>query len=310
MRIRRCLVGLAASALLVGCLAGCRGGLEVATEHEPAAGSSDRVWVDADEALEGSETSAREAEPLTEDRTAPGLEQEPSTGNAVPPGLPDGVEAAVVSRIVDGDTLELRGKPGGTLLPTGGVTSVRLLEIDTPETKHPSEPRQCYGAEATERLTKLAPPGHPVWVLADQELLDPYDRHLLYLWTLKGGQPIFVNEALVAGGYAAAVLYEPNDLYIEKMRRAERQARAASLGMWGECSSLGEPLVAEPKSARSNSRPAMGAAVGRCDPSYPGVCIPRGGDLDCPDVPFTSFRVLSPDPHGFDADGDGLGCVG
>jgi phosphatidylserine/phosphatidylglycerophosphate/cardiolipin synthase-like enzyme len=49
-----------------------------------------------------------------------------------------------------------------------------------------------------------------------------------------------------------------------------------------------------------------------CDPSYPdpGVCIPpiSRGDLDCPDVPYRSFTVLDPDPHGFDRAGDGLGC--
>jgi micrococcal nuclease len=30
--------------------------------------------------------------------------------------------------------------------------------------------------------------------------------------------------------------------------------------------------------------------------------------LDCADVNGTNFTVLSPDPHGFDGDGDGVGC--
>jgi hypothetical protein len=56
-----------------------------------------------------------------------------------------------------------------------------------------------------------------------------------------------------------------------------------------------------------------------CDPSYPDVCIPpvwEVGDLDCPDVPYGSFRVTGNDPHNFDGpyDGsilnepDGIGC--
>ncbi|MDQ4078248.1 MAG: hypothetical protein M3220_18630 [Chloroflexota bacterium] len=46
-----------------------------------------------------------------------------------------------------------------------------------------------------------------------------------------------------------------------------------------------------------------------CDPSYPTVCIlPPPPDLDCDDIPFTNFRVLPPDPHGFDDDNDGIGC--
>jgi hypothetical protein len=46
-----------------------------------------------------------------------------------------------------------------------------------------------------------------------------------------------------------------------------------------------------------------------CDPAYPGVCLPPGPpDLDCQDIPISNFDVLWPDPHGLDADGDGVGC--
>lgn len=52
------------------------------------------------------------------------------------------------------------------------------------------------------------------------------------------------------------------------------------------------------------------APRGNCDPSYPDFCIPPPPpDLDCKDVkPHKKFRVLPPDPHGFDRDGDGIGC--
>lgn len=46
-----------------------------------------------------------------------------------------------------------------------------------------------------------------------------------------------------------------------------------------------------------------------CDPSYPTVCIPSPPpDLDCGQISFRRFKVLSPDPHGFDGDHDGIGC--
>jgi micrococcal nuclease len=46
-----------------------------------------------------------------------------------------------------------------------------------------------------------------------------------------------------------------------------------------------------------------------CDSSYPDVCIvPYPPDLDCPEVSYKNFKVLSPDPHGFDKDNDGVGC--
>jgi len=48
-----------------------------------------------------------------------------------------------------------------------------------------------------------------------------------------------------------------------------------------------------------------------CDTAYPDLCIPPPPpDLDCGDIPDRNFRVLSPDPHRFDGDGDGIGCEG
>ena len=47
----------------------------------------------------------------------------------------------------------------------------------------------------------------------------------------------------------------------------------------------------------------------KCDPAYPEVCIPPGPpDLDCADIPYAHFKVLWPDPHHLDADGNGVGC--
>lgn len=51
-------------------------------------------------------------------------------------------------------------------------------------------------------------------------------------------------------------------------------------------------------------------ALASCDPSYPDFCIQppyEVGDLDCADI-GVSMTVYQPDPHGFDADYDGIGC--
>jgi hypothetical protein len=60
---------------------------------------------------------------------------------------------------------------------------------------------------------------------------------------------------------------------------------------------------------------AAGASEARaqtsCDPSYPDFCIApvwEVGDLDCAQAGGTWFTVYQPDPHGFDADYDGIGC--
>lgn len=46
-----------------------------------------------------------------------------------------------------------------------------------------------------------------------------------------------------------------------------------------------------------------------CDPSYPDICITTySSKLICSDIPFRNFKVILPDPHGFDVDEDGIGC--
>lgn len=49
----------------------------------------------------------------------------------------------------------------------------------------------------------------------------------------------------------------------------------------------------------------------KCDPSYPDICIASPPpDLDCGDVPYNDIKVVGNDPHGFDREGDGIGCEG
>lgn len=61
-----------------------------------------------------------------------------------------------------------------------------------------------------------------------------------------------------------------------------------------------------PPPPRSAPRAPSGQS---CDPSYPGVCIPPPPpDIDCTEIPYSNFTVIGSDPHGFDGDGDGVGC--
>ncbi|CAN5583297.1 hypothetical protein BH18THE1_BH18THE1_22650 [soil metagenome] len=49
--------------------------------------------------------------------------------------------------------------------------------------------------------------------------------------------------------------------------------------------------------------------TGNCDSAYPDICIKSPPpDLNCDDILSNDFRVLSPDPHGLDRNGDGVGC--
>ena len=70
---------------------------------------------------------------------------------------------------------------------------------------------------------------------------------------------------------------------------------------------LAESVSSE--SASPSQPPSQPVQEKICDKSYPTVCIaPYPPDLNCKDVPFSNFQVFEPDPHGFDADKDGIGC--
>ena len=47
---------------------------------------------------------------------------------------------------------------------------------------------------------------------------------------------------------------------------------------------------------------------GGCHPAYEGACIPRGGDVDCTEIPEQDFASIGSDPYRLDADGDGVAC--
>ena len=63
-----------------------------------------------------------------------------------------------------------------------------------------------------------------------------------------------------------------------------------------------------PTDTPATPEPTITAQPG-CDPSYPDVCIPSPPpELSCEEIDFSDFVVLQPDPHGFDANRNGIGC--
>jgi cytoskeletal protein RodZ len=84
---------------------------------------------------------------------------------------------------------------------------------------------------------------------------------------------------------------------------SEQSTSPSSSGSPSEQSTSASP----PSSGYSEPESSSGSA--NCDPSYPDFCIPSPPpDLDCPDVSGKRFTVSGSDPHGFDRDGDGVGC--
>ena len=143
-----------------------------------------------------------------------------------PASPPPGATPAVVVGLVDGDTLDLdlRGL---------GEERVRLIGIDTPETKKPDSPVECYGPEASAHLAELVPVGTDVALLRDVEVRDQYGRLLGYLFRASDG--LFVNLAMVADGFAEPLSIAPNTTFAGEVSRLVGEARRAGRGLWGAC---------------------------------------------------------------------------
>ena len=127
---------------------------------------------------------------------------------------------ATVIEIVDGDTIKVR--------IDGKEENVRLLLVDTPETKDPNEPVQPFGPEATEFAEKTLS-GKEVYLEFEGPERDKYDRLLAYLWI---GDKIF-NQMLLEEGLArVAYVYDPPYTHYDAFLAAEKEARDAKKGIW------------------------------------------------------------------------------
>ena len=226
----------------------------------------------------------------SEQESTPPTPTDATTGEA-PPSTPPARsgKAATVAAVIDGDTLALRNG-----------RRVRLVQIDTPELAE----GECYARASARMLAGMLPPGARISLEADPALdrVDRYGRLLRYVH--RSGTN--VNLELVRRGAASVWFFEGDrGRYADRLLAAARRAKAARRGLWGACP--GTRLDPE-AGVETSARPAR-ASSGRCDPSYPGVCIPPPPpDLDCADVPYTDFRVVGRDPHHFDGGGDGIGC--
>ncbi|HWC11686.1 MAG TPA: thermonuclease family protein, partial [Acidimicrobiales bacterium] len=135
----------------------------------------------------------------------------------LPPGLDTTVE-----RVVDGDTLVV-----------SGGHRVRLIGVDTPETKDPRKPVQCFGREASAYVSSLLEGGAGVRLVGDVEDRDAYGRTLAYVYRLPDG--LFVNAELVREGYAQPLTIPPNVAHAEEFLSLARDARERGRGLWSSC---------------------------------------------------------------------------
>lgn len=210
-------------------------------------------------AAQSSRAAASSSSGAAESRAAEGSRSaEPAA-----PAAPADVEGDVVTveSISDGDTLRV------TL---GEVsTRVRLLNIDTPETHHPSKPVECMGPEATAALKSMISPGDTVVLRYDRRLYDRYDRLLAGVYA----DGVLLNAEMARLGYGEPAVFDGNDRFLPEVEAAWEQARANGVGRFsGECGTAAEPI---PEAAPAPA-PEAAPAAGDAGPV-------RGADSVCPD---------------------------
>ncbi|BBD63019.1 SNase-like nuclease (plasmid) [Nostoc sp. HK-01] len=197
-----------------------------------------------------------------------------------------------VVSVGDGDTLRVHNQQGQPV-------TIRLACVDAPELK-----QNPWGQQSKARLQQLLPVGKSVQVRSIER--DHYKRLVAEIFVNNRS----VNLTMVQEGQA--VVYRQ---YLQgcnstknQFLQAEADAKGKRLGFWNQS----QPTM--PWDFRRGQKPTQATntrspQVQQCDQSYPDICIPpNSADLNCPDIPYRRFKVLPPDPHGFDRDGDGVGC--
>jgi endonuclease YncB( thermonuclease family) len=226
--------------------------------------------------------------------------------------------------VIDGDTIRVR-----TLEPSRRPTyRVRLIGIDTPEMR----PLECGARQATHAAFSWSfdrprdmdgdglfdtrgGRGRRVVLVTDpsQGLFDRYRRLLAYV-TIRERQTL--NGFQLTRGWAKVYVFRKPFARISGFRTAQRRARRAHRGVWGLCGGRFHRPDTSPDETGGEVPPEYPLDPApppppppACDPSYPTVCIPPPPpDLDCSQISPRNFAVVGSDPHGFDGDGDGVGC--
>jgi micrococcal nuclease len=149
---------------------------------------------------------------------------------AIPsPTLPPSMQRALVTKVIDGDTIEIEG----------GI-KVRYIGVDTPELRHQSQGKQCFAKEATEKNRELVE-GKEVILEKDVSETDSFGRLLRYVYrygksdglNVKG---VFVNQYLILEGYGFAATFPPDVRFSDMFAQNQQMARDAKKGLWSKCS--------------------------------------------------------------------------
>ena len=129
-----------------------------------------------------------------------------------------------VVNVVDGDTIDVK--------MDSGIKRIRIIGINTPETKDRRKPVECFGKEASiEAINLLA--GQKVRLVSDptQGDRDKYGRLLRYVFLSDGSN---YSEKMISGGYGHEFTYRIPHKYQKDFKKAENEARDKKRGLWAD----------------------------------------------------------------------------
>jgi len=181
-----------------------------------------------------------------------------------------------------------------------GEDEVRLIGLDTPETKDPDEGVEPYGKEAS-NFTESVLKGEKVELEFDSGKKDQHGRLLAYVYPM--GEEMF-NEDLLKQGYAQVYTVSPNDKYEDKFGAAQDEARKGDLGIWG--------LPKDEQCQLANHGNGIGEGSPGCQKKE-AAPAPSEDLYDCSDFSTQAEAqgfLLPGDPYNLDPDGDGVACEG
>ena len=159
--------------------------------------------------------------------------------------------SARVTDVIDGDTVEVAAG--------GRPYTVRLLGLDTPETRKPGTSVECGGREATSLMLSLAyaaatdsdgdglldaegDEGVRVDLTTDptQDVRDRFGRLLAYVDVPAGARGEGVaaydlSRAMIDAGYSRTYTFETRVRRYGRYIVAERAAKEAGRGVWSQC---------------------------------------------------------------------------
>lgn len=131
--------------------------------------------------------------------------------------------SGTVVRVVDGDTV--------VVSVNNAEGTIRLLNIDTPETKDPNQPVECLGPEAADYLREALPTGSPVRLAFDAERQDRFGRTLAAVFSSSGA---LVNAEIARRGLGIPVVVGANKKFLPPVEEAHNEARESKVGLFSE----------------------------------------------------------------------------